>query len=186
MQIVQINQGSAKWLALRKTKITATDSSVIMGENPWKTPLQLYNEKLSDEPPSPPNAAMQRGIDLEPVARSLFIVKTGIVVKPAVVVEDWAMASLDGLSEDRASAVEIKCPSEKNQGLALCGIVPDYYYAQLQHQMFILGIELIHYFSFDGFDGVVLTMRRNDEYIYKMAKKELEFYECLQNKTPPK
>ncbi len=183
MKVIDILQGSKEWLDLRKTKITATDSAVIIGANPWKTPLELYEEKLSSTDQLTKNAAMQRGIDLEPAARELFIIKTGIIVKPAVVVEDWAMASLDGLSEDQSMAVEIKCPGAKGQDMAKIGVIPDYYYPQLQHQMMVLGIDQMYYFSFDGIDGVVLTVIRNDEYIANMAVKEKEFYDCVMTKN---
>ena len=45
----EIIQGSQEWLDLRKTKITATDACVIMGESSWKTIIQLYEEKISQE-----------------------------------------------------------------------------------------------------------------------------------------
>ena len=44
----EMQQGTPEWLALRKTKITATDACVIMGSSRWKTKTQLYREKLSD------------------------------------------------------------------------------------------------------------------------------------------
>lgn len=101
-------QGTPEWHQLRKTKITATDACVIMGVSPWKTRLQLYHEKLSNDPPKPPNYAMQRGLDLEPIARDLYIAKTGIYVEPKVIINEWAMCSLDGISSCGFHAVEIK------------------------------------------------------------------------------
>jgi putative phage-type endonuclease len=185
LQISELDQGSQEWLDLRKTKITATDASIIMGANHWKTKIQLYYEKLSNNPPMLPNERMKRGLDLEPVARQLFILQTGIFVEPAVVVSDWAMASLDGISSDGKVIVEIKCPGEKDHSIALYGKVPDHYYPQLQHQMYVTGVQLAYYFSFDGIDGVAVMVKRDDEYIEKMVEKEKKFYECLINKIPP-
>lgn len=184
-EIIDLEQGSEAWLNLRKTKITATDASVIMGINPWKTPLQLYNEKLSTEHKNIANARMQRGTDLEPIGRSLFILQTGIEVEPKVVVSAWAMASLDGLSKCGKYAVEIKCPAEKDHALALAGKVPPYYYPQLQHQMWVCCLSFIYYFSFDGIDGVYVKVHRDEAFIEKMISQEYVFYLCLQNKTPP-
>lgn len=133
-QVIDMEQGSPEWLALRKTKITATDASVIMGANPWKTKSQLYQEKLSDDPPKPPNARMQRGVVLEPIARALFCFKTGHHMIPKVIVRGWAMASLDGIN-DRDEILEIKCPGEKDHSLAMRGQIPEHYFPQLQHQM---------------------------------------------------
>ena len=183
--IDNMEQGSAEWLALRKTKITATDASAILGVNPWKTKFQLYNEKISDAPPAPPNERMQRGIDLEPVARDLFWLQTGEAVKPAIIVKDWAMASLDGLSDDGAIVLEIKCPGEKDHSIALSGAVPEHYYPQLQHQIYVSGVNEMFYYSFDGFDGVAVIVRRDQEYIDRMVEEEKKFYEMLMSRTPP-
>ena len=184
-EFVDVEQGSAEWLALRRTKITATDAAAILGVSPWKTPLQLYNEKISDGLPTPVNERMQRGIDLEPIARHLFEIKTGIEVLPRVVVKDWAMASLDGISACSTHVLEIKCPGEKDHAIALTGKVPDHYYPQLQHQMYVTNVQLMYYFSFDGFDGVTVEVARDNKYIEKMVVEEKKFYDCLQNRTPP-
>lgn len=180
----ELIQGSDAWLALRKTKITATDASAIMGINPWKTALQLYNEKLSDEPPKKANERMQRGTDLEPIARDLFCVLTGHKMVPKVIINDWAMASLDGIN-DWNEILEIKCPGAKDHALAVSGKIPEYYYPQLQHQMYVCDSEKAFYFSFDGIDGVIVEVKRDDQYIEKMIAEEFKFYMQLQKKTPP-
>jgi predicted phage-related endonuclease len=128
---------------------------------------------------------MQRGIDLEPIARDLFTLQTGIVVKPTVIALGWAMASLDGFSEADSVIVEIKCPSDADHSIALEGKVPDHYYPQLQHQIYVTGFSGSYYFSFDGIDGVAVFVERDDEYIDRMIEEEKEFYECLINRTPP-
>ncbi len=178
-------QGSEEWLNFRKTKITATDASVIMGASHWKTKQQLYQEKISDETQLFTNERMQRGIDLEPIARDLYCIQSGHEVFPRVIVKDWQMASLDGFSDCGKYLVEIKCPGEKDHAIALSGKVPDHYYPQLQHQMHVCGVEMMDYFSFDGNNGVIVEVFRDDEYIEKMIVEEKKFYDCLMNKTPP-
>lgn len=173
-------QGSTAWLELRKTKITATDACAIMGVNPYKNRDYLMDEKLSNELPLPPTARMQRGIDLEPSARDLFSIKTGIQVNPKVIVKGWTMASLDGISSDGTCVLEIKCPGDKDHEVAVSGNVPDHYYPQLQHQMYVCEVEEMYYFSFDGFDGVLLNVKRDDDYIVKMLDAEWMFYQDMQ------
>lgn len=180
-----IKQGSEEWLDLRKTKITATDASVIMGVNPWKTKYQLYNEKISQMNNTFVNERMQRGVDLEPIARDLFNIQTGLNMQPAVVIKDWAMASLDGLSECGKYLVEIKCPSEKDHSIAASNKVPDHYYPQIQHQMYVSDVQLAYYYSFDGADGIIVEVERDEEYIAKMIDEEKKFYDLLINRTPP-
>lgn len=181
---VFVEQGSAEWLALRKNYITATDASIIMKANHWKTPYQLYNEKTSDIKPLYTNEAMQRGKDLEPIARDLFCLRTGHKMVPKVLVREWTMASLDGLSDDN-EILEVKCPGAKDHATALAGNVPDHYYPQLQHQIYVVGAERAFYFSFDGLDGVIVEVKRDDKYIAEMLDQEKKFYECLMNRTPP-
>lgn len=181
-----LEQGTLEWLQLRKTKITATDASIIMGVNPWKTKQQLFREKTSnDVKPLYINEAMQRGTDLEPIARSLFNLKTGLDMQPIVVVKEWAMASLDGKDEKSGYILEIKCPRVKDHDLATSGKVPEYYYPQLQHQMYVADVPFTYYFSFDGADGVIIQVKRDEEYIQKMLIEERKFYDCLISNTPP-
>lgn len=185
LELIEIEQGCPEWHSLRKTKITATDAAVIVGASHWKTRIQLYHEKLSNDPPLPPNERMQRGIDLEPIARDLFTLKTGLIITPAVLVKDWTMASLDGMNDRLGRIVEIKCPGEKDHSTAVKGQVPDHYYPQLQHQIYVAGVQMAYYFSFDGIDGVIVEVKRDDKYIEKMLIEERKFYDCLINRTPP-
>jgi putative phage-type endonuclease len=182
---MELIQGTTEWLQFRKTKITATDAVVIMGTSPWKNRTQLYNEKTSDCDPSIMTPRMQRGIDLEPIARSLFTIQTGIEVEPRVIVKDWAMASLDGISECGRYLVEIKCPNENDHALAVMGKVPSHYHAQLQHQMWVCDVDKMFYFSFDGIDGVLIEVEKDEKYVEKMIEEEYKFYQCLINRIPP-
>lgn len=181
---IDLEQGSAEWHALRKTKITATDACVIMGVSHWKTKIQLYHEKKSNDEPILPTERMQRGIDLEPIARDLFCMTTGHKMIPRVLIKDWAMASLDGINSWN-EVLEIKCPGEKDHAIALRGKVPDHYYPQIQHQLYVCDSEKAFYYSFDGFDGVIVEAKRDDKYIEKMLIEEKKFYDCLMNNTPP-
>jgi putative phage-type endonuclease len=180
----RLEQGSQEWLDFRRDKITATDATIIMGASHWKTRIQLYHEKKDPNYVSFKNDRMQRGIELEPMARDLFCAKTGHKMIPKVIVKDWAMASLDGINQWN-EVLEIKCPGDKDHQIALSGKVPDHYYPQLQHQMWVCNSEMAFYFSFDGFDGVTVELKRDEEYIEKMIAEEFKFYTCLKENTPP-
>lgn len=180
----ELIQGTEEWLALRKSKVTATDAAIVMGMNPWKNVEQLYKEK-TEYVPRFTNASMERGTRLEPVARAYYSEKTNREMNPVVLIKEWAMASLDGISAD-GHIVEIKCPGEKVHKMALDGQIPGYYYPQMQHQMYVADASIVDYMSFDGENGVIIPVERNDEFIEKMITKEKIFYDCLQTKTPPK
>ncbi len=189
MNNTQINdeyiQGTQAWLDLRKTKITATDACIIMNESKWKTRIQLYKEKISNVHNNFCTPAMQRGIDLEPLARELYSLKTGIFVEPKVIVKDWAMASLDGISECGNYLIEIKCPGQKDHEIALSGKIPSHYFPQLQHQMWVCDVEKMHYFSFDGTDGVIVEILKDPIYLERLISEELKFFEYITNKNFP-
>lgn len=181
---VEILHESEEWFALRQNLVTATDAPVITGANRYKTVLQLYHEKVEGIRHAP-NSAMQRGKDLEPIARDMFCLELGVDVNPAIMVRDWTMASLDGLSADGKVCVEIKCPGEKTHSIAKFGKIPDIYYPQLQHQLYVTGLDLMYYYSFDGLDGVVLEVKSDPDFILSMLEKEKKFYEHIKHKIPP-
>ena len=178
-------QGTPEWLSLRKSKITATDAPIIMKVSPYKTPLQLYNQKVTTIVPTEITSFMQRGLDLEPIARELFCIKMGVEVLPKVIVKEWQMASLDGIDATGKCLVEIKCPGHDDHQAALDGKIPQKYFPQLQHQMHVCGIDSMYYFSFDGADGAIVEARLDSNYIEEMLIEEKKFYDCLRAKIAP-
>lgn len=183
-EFLECLQGTQEWIDLRREKITATDASVIMQVNPWKNLHQLYEEKIYGSIRYV-NSRMKRGLELEPIARELFISKTGISVTPKIAVKGWQMASLDGINEDHSVLVEIKCPSDAHHDIAVAGRVPDLYYPQVQHQMHVCNLKKCFYFSFDGFDGVIVEVKKNETYVKQMIEKEWDFYQKIKNKNMP-
>jgi putative phage-type endonuclease len=180
--IISLIQGSNEWLDYRKTRIGASDAASIMGVG-FQTPLEKWKEKLGLITIEK-NSAMQRGQQLEPIARRTFIEQTGIYVEPMVVESiehPWLFASLDGLSCDLKDevAVEIKCPNAKDHELAMQGKIPEKYFPQLQHQMLVLNLDMMYYFSFDGSQGVTVLTYADSEYQRALVAKEQEFYKKL-------
>ncbi len=181
-------QGTSDWLEMRQNFLGSSDSPIIMEASPFKTLNELWEEKLGLRATVVPNAAMQRGLDLELHAREEFEKMTGIVTFPRVIFHptiDYLVASLDGMSEDGEHIVEIKCPGKVDHALALKGKVPDKYIPQLMHQLEVSGLDMIHYFSFDGEKGVVIKVKRDQAYIDVMLEKEREFWDCVENLRCP-
>lgn len=182
-------QNTEEWLEIRRSKIGASDAPIIMGISPWKTPYQLWEEKLQLTAPSQKRSYMQRGLDLEEKARECFEKQTGLIVFPQVIYHpehEWMMASLDGIDFAHKNIVEIKCPGREDHAQALNGKVPEKYFPQLQHQMEVAGVDESWYFSFDGVDGKYIKVYRDDKYVSKLVAKEQEFWGCMQNLEAPK
>lgn len=162
-----------------------------MGVSPWKTSYQLWLEKMSDTTDFIISPAMQRGIDLEPEARRIFCQMTGLIISPTCIFHpeyNYMMASLDGADDEISprNIVEIKCPGERDHLIAKSGEIPEKYFPQLQHQIETCRLDMSYYFSFyNEKDVAIVKVYRNDPYIKRLLKKEEEFYDCMQNFTPP-
>jgi len=188
MEIFNILQGSSEWHELRNSKIGASDAPVIMGVSPWRTIEELWREKLGLVERMPPTYFQQRGLMLENFARQYFYLITGYETYPSVYISsenEFMMASLDGVTKDEKLILEIKCPGKFDHETALSGKIPEKYYPQLQHQMYVTHLDVCHYLSFDGAEGPIIKVKRDDVYIEKMIEKEKKFYDCVQNLTWP-
>lgn len=182
-----VKQGSQEWLALRRTLITSTDAPVIMGASPYCTLSELYKRKKGLIPEQTINTFMQRGIDLESEARSWFERKTGIDMFPQVVLHNELpfMASLDGLSFDETSMVEIKVPSTKVHAQCQSGSMPDHYKWQCMHHLMVTGLPYIYYMTYDGREGSILKLDRDESMISALQQKSLDFYKLISENNPP-
>lgn len=175
-------------LEYRKTRIGASDASAIMGINPWVTPLMTWETKLGLREQPIANMAMQRGNDLEDLAREQFTQLTGITVKPRRIEHPtipYMFATYDGISDCGSFAVEIKCPGEKTYNMAMAGEIPEIYNCQIQHQYEVAKPKNIFYFCFNGSQGIVIEVKPNKAYIDEILKKEAEFYKCMMDLSPP-
>jgi len=95
-------------------------------------------------------------------------------------------ASLDGLSFDGTTLVEIKCPLNLRDRLsAEQGRIPSQYYAQLQHQLEVSGAERAHYWSFHGSEGVLIEIRPDREYAKRLVDAESTFWQRVKENRWP-
>jgi putative phage-type endonuclease len=156
-----------------------------MGENPWKTPEELLEEKCSGKGIIA-NAAMARGTLLEPEARRCYEKKFGIRVMPACLQSlqfEWLRASVDGLEENGISVVEIKCGESVYRKTSLLKSVPSYYYGQLQHILAITQLESIDFFCYlPEKPEFHLKIRRDDPYIKRLIDTEQIFWMEIQRR----
>ena len=151
MQILNLEQGSPQWIALRKTVITGTDTAMVMRQESWE---RLTREKNSTN--SFKSAAMERGNRLEPQARAALELSTGLKYKPVCIIdrEERMMVSLDGMAFRRVAICEIKCPEKGNRSelwkKAEAGKIPHDYYLQMQSGLLLSGAPVCHYWVYDA------------------------------------
>lgn len=184
-----MEQNSNDWHTWRGKGIGSSDAPIILGMSPYMTPLQLWEHKTGLVPKAfKGNFVTERGHNLEEVARQHYALHTGLNPKPKNVEHPkhpFLRASLDGLDEDKKVLVEIKCPGAPDHALAVAGQLPEKYVAQVQHQLNVTGLELAHYWSFDGQQGVLVEVPRNDNFIAAMEAAEIEFWQKVLEKDPP-
>lgn len=193
MKIVSVKQNTKIWREWRGKGLGASDAPAVMGESPWTTPLELWLDKtgLLERPPANAFAAsaMQRGVQLEPVARRLFEqrMKAQFEACSAEHSEyEFLRASFDGYNEELNAICEIKCPNKDDHAKALQGQMVTKYYAQVQQQLLISGCGVCYYVSYDGKESLaVVEVKPNQEYQTRLLDAMKDFWKRVMTLTPP-
>ena len=194
MPIIEgLEQGSNEWHEFRSKHIMGTDVSVILGNNKWKSKLDLWEEKKGIRLPQQVNEAMLRGHKLEPEARALASVDLKIEFNPVVILSlkyPWLAVSLDGFSPCGKYILEIKCPKELThlEGIQWC--FPNYYHDQIQTQLLVSEAETCFYVSYrpeyEKKPLVIIEVKPNKEKHREIIEKSYGFYVQLCNMEEPK
>jgi len=183
-----MEQGTAQWLELRRTKIGASDAPVIMGQSPWNTPYGLWMEKLGLKE-KPKTQAMQFGLKNEENVRWILMERKGILVSPEVIISNkrpWMMASLDGIDETRRFIVEIKSANAEDHAIANAGGVPEKYKHQLLHQLEVTELPMAWYCSWHKGEVAIVEFLYEPEEAKRMVKEEEEFFRCMEEMEAPR
>jgi putative phage-type endonuclease len=187
--IERLHQNTPQWHRWRMQGIGASDAPVIMGESPFKTPRTLWSIKTGRKQEDPGGPAARRGRELEWFARRAYERKTGTQMEALCLVHEefqWMRASLDGLSFDGSTLLEIKCPlSLWDRASAQEGRIPSHYHAQLQHQLEVSGAEQAHYWSFHGTEGILIDVRPDREYAKRLVEAEAAFWQLVKENHWP-
>ena len=185
---VEIRQRTPNWFAWRKGKIGASDVSAIIGENPFKTALELFEQKMLDTS-TPVNDAMQRGIDYEDEARQAACNSLGIAYEEACFEHcsrPYLISSLDGWKEGQG-ALEIKVPGKDAHALAMGGMIPSYYIPQCQAIMLVTKTDSMFYASYDPATKQLATVmiKRDSELCDRIEQAAEDFHRRMINFDPP-
>ena len=207
----------------------------LMYLSPYATPFDLYQQKMGlVQKEFSPYAikVMNRGTFLEPFARKFYekgnyflwngnkyepVDRDEVVTRQLCAIHPeklWMRTSLDGLTEDNATVLEIKSPAslDNHTKQTKDGIVPAYRYPQLQWQIAVMrehfeGVEKVDYISFYkeiknepedllnppegwepefGFtDMKVIPVAPNEEFIQEIIRRAEIFIEHLREQRPP-
>jgi putative phage-type endonuclease len=193
MKIINIDQRTPEWLDWRRAGLGGSDISAICGVNPYKTPLDVYNEKVNGTSQNM-TPAMLRGVNYESEALEVFKRERRQFSSwdyiPIICEHDdcgaWR-ASLDGYCKKNNSLVEIKIPGLKTLDMASYGQIPLYYQYQIQWQLFVSNCSFAYYFVYhpESLTSYTIAIYPDANLIEQMLVKATEFWQNLQNCIPP-
>ncbi|HBO2943883.1 TPA: YqaJ viral recombinase family protein [Pseudomonas aeruginosa] len=193
-------QQTDDWFAQRLGKVTASKVKDVMAKGRGGAPsatrqnymMQLLCERLTGKREEGyTNAAMQRGNDLEPIARAAYemyedceVVEVGLVLHPNI---DGFGASPDGviLLENGRRGLEIKCPNTAQHiAVIQSGKHDTQYEWQMLAQMACAELESVDFVSFDDrlpeeLQYVCFRYHREEARIREMEAEVMAFLEEL-------
>lgn len=184
-----------EWLQLRRKGIGGSDASVIMGKNPYRSILQLWEEKtgklrVTDEG----NEYTYWGNVMEPIIRKEFMNRTGLKVrqKHAMIFHKdypYLFADVDGIVTDERGEkciFEAKTASQYKAEQWEDG-VPEEYILQVQHYLEVCGMDKAYIAALIGGNKFIFhTIYRDEELIRNLISREKEFWEgCVLTGTEP-
>lgn len=78
-----LNLDKKEWLKYRKSGIGGSDAGAVCGLNPYRTAMQVYQDKVSEEIEEMDNEAMRQGREFEDYVAKRFMEATGKKVRRA-------------------------------------------------------------------------------------------------------
>ena len=191
------------WLKLRQHGIGGSDAAAVMGLNPWKSPLDVYLDKVSEEPIKiEETPKMRAGKELEEVVARWWMEETGMKVRrdnkirihPAHI---FLIANIDRtiVADDTGRGpgiLEIKTTSShmmrkwEDEGWPYIPV----WHCQIQHYLSVTGYDWGEIAVLvDGYDFRRIQVERDQEFIDTLVDAEVSFWEkhvAVQNPPEPK
>lgn len=188
-----MNLSIRQWLHARRSGIGGSDAAAIMGLSKWKTPFQVYQDKIGEGGPDIDSEPMLWGRQLEPVIRQQYAERTGRTVYFSDANEiirhpkhEWMLASLDGKTED-GRVLEIKTArTASDWGEAGTDQIPQQYLIQVQHYMAVTGLPVADVaVLIGGSDFRLYEVPADAELQAMMIEAEHEFWQQVIARNPP-
>jgi len=179
----------------RVNGIGGSEAAAVLGLSPWKTPYQVWCDKLGLSGEQETTPAMEWGTRLEPVVRQKYADETGRTVSFPVgdeyghmqsVEHPFMLATLDGITDD-GRGLEIKTSrSGAEWGDEGTDEVPQVYVIQCQHNMIVSGLEVFDIpLLIAGSDFRIYEVPRDEELQALIIEREAAFWKMVEAQTPP-
>ena len=187
-----IAQGSAEWFQLRRGIPTSsmfhnivTPVTGKLSKSADRYAYMLLAERLLNEPMESVSDQewMERGKDLEPLAVKQYEWVNGVETVPVgfITTDDGLFGcSPDRLVQGAAVGVEIKCPAPHNHVRYLLEGTHAEYRPQVQGQLLIAELELVHLYSYHPrMPAALIKTPRDEPYIELLSDALDQFAERL-------
>lgn len=140
------NMPHEEWLRWRKKGLGGSDVGAICGLNPYRTAMQVYYDKTSDEIEDFDNEAMRQGRELEEYVAQRFMDATGKKVRRAnyMFVDEqnpFMLADVDRLVVGENAGLECKTCSPYSAEKWKDGKIPLHYLLQCYHYISVCNME---------------------------------------------
>ena len=186
-----------EWQIWRKkvTTIGGSDASVILGLNPWKSPMALWLEKTGKVEPEDISGkeSVRLGNDLEEYVAKRFTEATGKKVRrERCIIRNtdypFGHANLDRVIVGEPDAA-LECKTTSNIDIIrLCrdGEIPPTYYCQCVHYMMVCKFKRMYLAVLAFGSGFYhFVIERDEGEIKALARAEDVFYSNVIGQTPP-
>lgn len=177
------NMEKQEWLNYRKQGIGGSDAGAVCGLNPYKTAMEVYQDKVSSETEDFDNEAMRQGRDFEDYVARRFTEVTGKKVRRANAMfchekYPFMLADVDRMVVGEKAGLECKTASPFLADKWQDGQVPMHYYIQCLHYMTVCDVDAwyIAVLIF-GREFKYYRMERDEKMIADLIRIEQDFWQ---------
>ena len=177
-----LNLDKKSWLRYRKRGIGGSDAGAVCGLNPYRTAIQVYYDKTSDEIEEIDNEAMRQGREFEDYVAGRFCEASGKKVRRANAMyydekNTFMLADVDRMVVGENAGLECKTASPYMAEKWEDGKIPLSYQIQCHHYMSVCNTEawyiavLIY-----GKEFKYYRIERDEQVIADLIRIEKEFW----------
>lgn len=187
------NMSRDEWLMWRRKGIGGSDASIVCGLNKYKSPVELWMDKVGMLEPTEAGESAYWGNILEPIVREEFTKRTDLRVKIEKSMLQhseypFMLANVDGIVKDKEQG---DCIFEAKTSSIFRmeeweNSIPEEYQLQVQHYMAVTGFKGAYVAALIGGNQFKWQfIKRDDEIIDMLIRLEQSFWEHVQSNTPP-
>jgi putative phage-type endonuclease len=141
-----LNLDKSAWLEYRKKGIGGSDAGAVCGFNPYRTAIEVYQDKTTKEIEEIDNEAMRQGREFEDYVARRFCEATGKKVRRANAMyydenHDCMLADVDRMVVGENAGLECKTASPYLADKWEDGKIPMHYQLQCYHYMSVMNAE---------------------------------------------